>query len=46
MDTKRVKRHFAGAGFVFTHIHNTQPDVPPETVLAMVDVLKTYRDYA
>ena len=30
----------AGGGFVFTQVHNVQPDVPPENVLAMVRALR------
>jgi uroporphyrinogen decarboxylase len=30
----------AGGGFVFTQVHNIQPDVPPENVLAMIQALR------
>ena len=29
-----------GGGFVFTQVHNIQPDVPPENVVAMVEALR------
>jgi len=33
-----------GGGFVFTQVHNIQPDVSPANVLAMLDAVKWYRD--
>jgi len=42
---RRVSDLAPGGGFVFTQVHNIQPDVPPENVLAMVDALSKYRDY-
>jgi uroporphyrinogen decarboxylase len=30
----------AGGGFVFTQVHNVQPDVPPENVMAMIRSLR------
>ncbi len=39
-----VRRNVAafspGGGFVFTQVHNIQPDVPPENVVAMVAALR------
>ena len=39
-----VKRNCAifgqGGGFVFTQVHNIQPDVPPENVVAMIEALR------
>jgi len=29
----------AGGGFVFCQVHNIQPDVPPENVIAMYEAL-------
>jgi len=29
-----------GGGFVFTQVHNIQPDVPPENILAMVEAVR------
>ncbi len=31
-----------GGGFVFTQVHNIQPDVPPENICAMFDALQEY----
>ncbi len=46
--TDDVRRHVQrnaqilgkGGGFVFTQVHNIQPDVPPENVVAMVQALR------
>ncbi len=42
-----VKRRIAdlspGGRFVFTQVHNIQPDVPPENVMAMLDAFSKYR---
>ena len=43
---RRVRDFAPGGGFIFTQVHNIQPDVPPENVLAMVDAFKRVRDYA
>ena len=32
-------------GFVFTQVHNIQPDVPPENVVAMIDAFHKYAAY-
>jgi uroporphyrinogen decarboxylase len=41
---REVRRNCAafapGGGFVFTQVHNVQPDVPPENVVAMVEALR------
>ena len=41
---REVRRNCAafapGGGFVFTQVHNIQPDVPPENVVAMVEALR------
>ena len=34
-----------GGGFVFTQVHNIQPDVPPENVVAMVEALWEFGGY-
>ncbi len=40
-EVRRNKAIFgAGGGFVFTQVHNIQPDVPPENVMAMVKALR------
>jgi uroporphyrinogen decarboxylase len=31
-----------GGGYVFNTIHNIQPDVPPENIVAMVEALREY----
>ena len=31
-----------GGGFVFTQVHNIQPDVPPRNVLAMLEALREF----
>jgi len=32
-----------GGGFVFTQVHNIQPDVPPENIMAMYEAFMEYR---
>jgi len=47
-DTQTIKNHvkrciktlFPGGGFVFCQIHNIQPDVPPENIMAMYEAVK------
>ncbi len=34
-----------GGGFVFGQVHNVQPDVPPENVVALFDAAVEYRGY-
>ncbi len=36
---RRVDDLAPGGGFVFTQVHNIQPDVPPENIMAMYDAL-------
>ena len=43
---RRMADLAAGGGFVFTQVHNIQPDVPPENIMAMFDAFTQYRDYA
>jgi uroporphyrinogen decarboxylase len=46
-DVKRNVEIFApGGGFVFSHIHNITPDVPPENIIAMFDAFKETRAYS
>ena len=44
-----VKRRIAdlapGGGFVFSAVHNIQPDVPPENIMAMWEAWKEYGAY-
>jgi len=37
---RRVADFAPGGGFVFTQVHNIQPDVPPANIVAMVDALR------
>jgi uroporphyrinogen decarboxylase len=43
---RRIGDLAAGGGFVFTQVHNIQPDVPPEHITAMVEALRTHGGYA
>ena len=38
---KRVDDLAPGGGFVFCQVHNIQPDVPPENIMAMYEQLQT-----
>jgi len=40
---RRVGELRAGGGFVFTQVHNIQPDVPPANILAMVEAFHECR---
>ncbi len=42
---ERIKTFGPGGGFVFNTIHNVQPQVPVENVLAMYETLRECRDY-
>ena len=42
---RRIDDLAPGGGFVFTQVHNIQPDVPPENVLAMLDAVRTHGGY-
>jgi len=45
-DVRRRLRAFApGGGYVFAPIHDVQPDVPPENVVAMYDAALRYGQY-
>ena len=41
----RIDDLASGGGFVFTQVHNIQPDVPPENIMEMVTAFKKYREY-
>jgi uroporphyrinogen decarboxylase len=41
-EVARRVEDFRSGGFVFTQVHNIQPDVPPENVSAMLDALARY----
>ena len=41
--TERIKTFAPGGGFVFNQIHNIQPDVPPENIIAMFDAAMGFR---
>jgi len=34
-----------GGGFVFGTIHNIQPDIPPEKIMAVFETAKEYGNY-
>lgn len=40
---RRIDDLAPGGGFVFTQVHNIQPDVPPENIMAMYDAFYDYR---
>jgi uroporphyrinogen decarboxylase len=42
---RNVEIFAPGGGFVFCQVHNIQPDVPPENVVAMYKALDEYGDY-
>ena len=42
---KRIDHLAPGGGFVFNTVHNIQPDVPPENIMAMWDTLQEYGNY-
>lgn len=45
-EVKRRMDDFApGGGFVFTQVHNIQPDVPPENIVAMYDAALEFGTY-
>ena len=39
---RRIDDLAPGGGFVFTQVHNIQPDVPPENIMAMYSALDKY----
>jgi len=42
---RRIDDLAPGGGFVFTQVHNIQPDVPPANVVAMLDAAAEYGGY-
>ncbi|MFC1608514.1 uroporphyrinogen decarboxylase family protein, partial [Candidatus Latescibacterota bacterium] len=40
---RRIDDLACGGGFVFTQVHNIQPDVPPENIMAMYEAYGLYR---
>jgi hypothetical protein len=42
---ERIRIFGPGGGFVFNTIHNVQPQVPVENLLAMYETVREYRDY-
>lgn len=42
---KRMFDFKPGGGFVFTQVHEIQPDTPPENIVAMYEAVKEYRKY-
>ena len=43
--TRRIDDMSPGGGFVFTQVHNIQPDVPPENMIAMIEAFRKRRAY-
>ncbi len=42
---RRICDFAPGGGYVFAAVHNIQPDVPPENILAMLEAWKEYGRY-
>jgi len=42
---RRIDDLAAGGGFVFCQVHNIQPDVPPENIMAMYEAFRKYCKY-
>jgi uroporphyrinogen decarboxylase len=42
---RRIRDLAPGGGYVLASVHNIQPDVPPENILAMADEARTYGRY-
>ena len=42
---RRIEDLAPGGGFVFAAVHNIQPDVPPENIMAMWEALQKYGKY-
>ena len=42
---RRIGDLAPGGGFVFSAVHNIQPDVPPENIIAMWEAWKEYGAY-
>jgi uroporphyrinogen decarboxylase len=43
---RRIGDFAPGGGYVFAAVHNIQPDVPPENIIAMLDAWKEYGKYS
>jgi uroporphyrinogen decarboxylase len=43
---RRIDDLAPGGGFVFTQVHNIQPDVPPASIMTMIETFDKYRGYA
>ena len=41
----RLEQLMPGGGFVFNTVHNIQPEVPPENIMAMYETVWEYGDY-
>ncbi|MDR0448405.1 MAG: uroporphyrinogen decarboxylase family protein, partial [Treponema sp.] len=41
--SERIRIYNQNGGFVFNTIHNTQPGVPVENFLAMIEAIKQFR---
>ncbi len=42
---RRIEDFAPGGGFIFNTVHNIQPDVPPENIIAMWEALQEYGVY-
>jgi uroporphyrinogen-III decarboxylase len=42
---ERIRILGPDGGFVFNTVHNIQPDVPPENIMAMFDAVEEFRAY-
>ena len=42
---RRLRDFMPGGGFVFATVHNIQPNVPPENLIAMFETVRTYGIY-
>ncbi len=42
---KNIELFAKDGGFVFSHIHNISPEVPPQNIVAMFESFRRYRDY-
>ena len=42
---ERIRLFAPGGGFVFTPVHNIQPDAPPESIVAMFDAAREFGMY-
>ena len=42
---RRIDDLAPGGGFIFAAVHNIQPDVPPENIMAMWEALQEHGKY-